>query len=73
MSKVFYNPQGVSTDDIRLMLSKYLGLNSIGKGELMSKLNFIPSGELLSHELDVEFLTFIRENNLHKQLLEGLS
>lgn len=72
MDKKFYNPQGVSNDDIRSMLSKYLGLNSLGKGELMSKLGFIPSGELLSHELDVEFLTFIRENNLHKQLLEGM-
>lgn len=72
MDKKFYNPQGVSTDDIRLMLSKYLGLNSLSKGELMSKLGFIPSGELLPHELDSEFLVFIRENCLHKQLLKEL-
>jgi hypothetical protein len=63
----FVNKNGISVDEIRLMLSKYLELDNDQKDTIKEELGSIKSIN------DLDFLSYIRENNLHKKFMTLLN
>jgi hypothetical protein len=62
----FVDKNGVSTDEMREMLSKYLKLDNIQKDKVKEQLSCSKSIS------DLDFLSYIRMNGLHRKFMNLL-
>ncbi len=62
----FVNKDGVSTDEMMIMLSKYIKLDNTQKDIVKEQLDCSKSMS------DMDFLSYIRENSLHRKFMSLL-
>lgn len=58
----FVNKDGISTDEMREMVDKYLVLNATEKDTIKQQLGCQSMN-------DLDFLTYIRQNSLHRKFM----
>ena len=58
----FVNKDGISTDEMREMVDKYLVLNATEKDTIKQQLG-------CQSMSDLNFLTYIRQNSLHRKFM----
>lgn len=58
----FVNKDGISTDEMREMVDKYLVLNATEKDTIKQQLG-------CQFMNDLDFLTYIRQNSLHRNFM----